>query len=155
MNLRSHLQASHRSSSEDQRADRHAYPLQSQSGHLNRPVRGLLRRSRLAARWPVDDTDCLQGMSTHRNLTVTARLDPQLLGIARCLTDFHCCCHLMTMMRKANPVPTDWLRERERHMPTNICNQLHCDFSDVAYPHAELIMTRYFSRCLTQRPFCK
>jgi len=54
----------------------------------------LLQRSTLAARRPVDDHACLQGMLDHADLMVTARRDGELVGIARSVTDFHYCCYL-------------------------------------------------------------
>ena len=54
----------------------------------------LLKASTLAERRPIDNPQCIQGMLDHANLTYTAWLGDQLVGIARCVTDFHCCCYL-------------------------------------------------------------
>jgi GNAT superfamily N-acetyltransferase len=54
----------------------------------------VLKSSGLAARRPVEDTECLQGMIDHANLTVTAWADGRLIGVARSVTDFHYCCYL-------------------------------------------------------------
>jgi len=54
----------------------------------------LLQRSTLAARRPVDDPDCIQGMLDHSNLLVTAWAGETLVGAARSLTDFHYACYL-------------------------------------------------------------
>ena len=54
----------------------------------------LLRRSTLAERRPVDDQACLQGMLNNSNLCITAWSQEKLIGIARCVTDFHYCCYL-------------------------------------------------------------
>ncbi|MCJ8313069.1 MAG: GNAT family N-acetyltransferase [Saccharospirillaceae bacterium] len=54
----------------------------------------LLKRSTLAQRRPVDDKQCMQGMIENSNLIVTAWLKDQLIGITRCVTDFHYCCYL-------------------------------------------------------------
>lgn len=54
----------------------------------------LLNRSGLAARRPVDDHDCLQGMLDNSNLLVTAWDGDELTGIARAMTDFHYACYL-------------------------------------------------------------
>ena len=54
----------------------------------------VLRRSGLAARRPVADASCLEGMLRHANLTVTCWRESLLIGIARSVTDFHYCCYL-------------------------------------------------------------
>ena len=54
----------------------------------------LLKHSTLGERRPIDDLDCLQGMLDHANLTVTAWDADKLIGIARCVTDFHYACYL-------------------------------------------------------------
>ena len=54
----------------------------------------LLQTSTLAERRPVDNLDCIQGMLDNTNLTYSAWLDGKLVGIARCITDFHYCCYL-------------------------------------------------------------
>jgi GNAT superfamily N-acetyltransferase len=55
---------------------------------------GLLRASTLAARRPVDDRPCMEGMLRHSNLVVTAWHAGMPIGIARSLTDFHYACYL-------------------------------------------------------------
>ncbi|MGR6874155.1 GNAT family N-acetyltransferase [Pseudomonas sp. HK3] len=54
----------------------------------------LLEHSSLARRRPIEDRACLQGMLDHANLTITAWDDNKLIGIARCVTDFHYACYL-------------------------------------------------------------
>ena len=54
----------------------------------------LLHRSGLAVRRPINDHDCLQGMLNNSNLCITAWSQEKLIGIARCVTDFHYCCYL-------------------------------------------------------------
>ncbi len=54
----------------------------------------LLKRSTLAERRPVMDSECIEGMLKNSNLCVSAWHDGQLVGIARCVTDFHYCCYL-------------------------------------------------------------
>lgn len=66
---------------------------------LNHPITSeqfleLLDASTLAERRPVDNAECIQGMLDNANLTYTAWLDDKLVGIARCVTDFHYCCYL-------------------------------------------------------------
>jgi ribosomal protein S18 acetylase RimI-like enzyme len=48
----------------------------------------VLAASGLAERRPVDDPDCIDGMLANASLTVTARAEGRLVGIARSLTDF-------------------------------------------------------------------
>jgi predicted N-acetyltransferase YhbS len=48
----------------------------------------VLEASGLAARRPVDDRACVDGMLANANLVVTARSAGKLVGIARSLTDF-------------------------------------------------------------------
>ena len=54
----------------------------------------LLNRSTLGERRPVDDADCMQGMISNSNLIISAWIGKNLVGIARCVTDFHYCCYL-------------------------------------------------------------
>lgn len=54
----------------------------------------LLARSGLAARRPVDDRECIEGMVAKSNLVVTAHYRNQVVGIARSMTDFHYACYL-------------------------------------------------------------
>ena len=55
---------------------------------------GLLRRSGLDARRPVDDPKTITAMLAHANLTITAWRDERLVGVARSLTDYRYCCYL-------------------------------------------------------------
>lgn len=54
----------------------------------------LLHASTLAARRPVQDRACMEGMVRHANLLVTAWAGSQLVGISRALTDFHYACYI-------------------------------------------------------------
>ena len=54
----------------------------------------VLRDSGLAERRPADDLARLEKMLRAANLTVTARIDGSLVGIARSLTDGAFCCYL-------------------------------------------------------------
>ena len=56
--------------------------------------RDLLLRSGLAARRPIDDESCLQGMLVNSNLLVAAFDKQALIGIARSVTDFTYACYL-------------------------------------------------------------
>ena len=55
---------------------------------------GVLRRSKLANRRPVDDPDSRARMLRHADLMVTAWQDDLLVGVARSVTDFSRCCYL-------------------------------------------------------------
>ena len=56
--------------------------------------RDLLLSSGLGARRPVDDLPRLEAMLRNSNLTVTARVDGVLVGMARSVTDRVFCCYL-------------------------------------------------------------
>ncbi len=66
----------------------------------------VLRRSGLAARRPADDAGRIGRMLRGANLTVTARGDGRLVGVARALTDFSYCCYLSELA-----VDRDWQRK--------------------------------------------
>ena len=54
----------------------------------------LLKNSTLGDRRPVDDRACMEGMISNSNLTVSAWDGKNLIGISRCMTDFHYACYL-------------------------------------------------------------
>jgi GNAT superfamily N-acetyltransferase len=67
--------------------------------HHDRPLTpdefvGVLRRSTLAGRRPVDDPDTIAGMLANADLTVTAWDGDTLVGVARSVTDYTYCCYL-------------------------------------------------------------
>jgi len=55
---------------------------------------GVLTRSTLAERRPVQDLDRISSMLSHANLTCTAWHGDLLVGVSRSLTDFSFCCYL-------------------------------------------------------------
>jgi len=66
---------------------------------INTPVTteqfiGLLKKSTLGERRPIEDRECMEGMMNNSNLIVTAWDDERLIGIARSMTDFHYACYL-------------------------------------------------------------
>lgn len=67
-----------------------------QSGHTVSvdEFRSLLLDSGLAARRPVDEPDRLAAMLANSNVIVTARLNNELVGIARSVSDLAFCCYL-------------------------------------------------------------
>lgn len=66
---------------------------------INHPVStdqfiSLLADSTLAERRPIQDLECMEGMISNSNLTVSAWDSEKLVGISRCMTDFHYACYL-------------------------------------------------------------
>ncbi len=55
---------------------------------------GVLRRSTLAERRPVDEPETIRGMLENADILVTARSEGVLVGISRVITDFHYCTYL-------------------------------------------------------------
>jgi predicted N-acetyltransferase YhbS len=67
--------------------------------HVNRRISSeafvdVLRRSTLGERRPIDDEACIAGMLANADLTVSAWDGPELVGVARSVTDFHYACYL-------------------------------------------------------------
>jgi GNAT superfamily N-acetyltransferase len=54
----------------------------------------LLHRSTLAARRPVHDLATLQSMIANADILLTARLDGNLIGLSRAITDYAYCTYL-------------------------------------------------------------
>ena len=66
---------------------------------INQPINatqfiGLLKKTSLGDRRPVENEVVIQGMLDHANLIVSAWSNHQLIGVARSVTDFHFCCYL-------------------------------------------------------------
>ncbi len=55
---------------------------------------GVLNRSTLAGRRPVEDRDCVEKMVRNADLTITAWDGDLLVGVARSVTDHVFCCYL-------------------------------------------------------------
>ncbi len=55
---------------------------------------GVLERSGLAERRPVDDPDRIEAMLRNADVIVTARIEGRLVGVARSVTDFAFCTYL-------------------------------------------------------------
>jgi len=62
----------------------------------------LLVNSTLGERRPIDDRQCMEGMISNSNLTVSAWYGAKLVGIARCMTDFHYACYLSDLAVSEN-----------------------------------------------------
>jgi ribosomal protein S18 acetylase RimI-like enzyme len=54
----------------------------------------LLQNSTLGERRPIEDQECLAGMVNNSNLIISAWDKDKLIGVSRCITDFHYCCYL-------------------------------------------------------------
>ena len=54
----------------------------------------LLKSSTLGDRRPIEDRACMEGMISNSNLIVSAWDSTRLVGISRCMTDFHYACYL-------------------------------------------------------------
>ncbi|NRB37236.1 MAG: GNAT family N-acetyltransferase [Pseudomonadales bacterium] len=54
----------------------------------------LLEKSGLAQRRPMESIESIEGMLANSNLVLSAWHDDKLIGIARCITDFHYACYL-------------------------------------------------------------
>ena len=54
----------------------------------------VLRRSTLAERRPVNDSETIGRMIANADVIITARLDGRLIGVARAITDFSYCTYL-------------------------------------------------------------
>lgn len=54
----------------------------------------LLYKTSLGVRRPLDEVQTIQGMLDNANLLVTAWQAENLVGVARCVTDFHYCCYM-------------------------------------------------------------
>jgi ribosomal protein S18 acetylase RimI-like enzyme len=66
---------------------------------INHPISAeqfisLLADSNLGERRPIDDVECMEGMIANSNLTISAWDSEKLVGISRCMTDFHYACYL-------------------------------------------------------------
>ena len=66
---------------------------------INHPISAdqfisLLADSALGERRPILDRECMEGMISNSNLTVSAWDSEKLVGISRCMTDFHYACYL-------------------------------------------------------------
>ena len=54
----------------------------------------LLKKTNLAERRPLDDSECIKGMLDNSNLLISAWDGEHLIGVARAMTDFHYACYL-------------------------------------------------------------
>ena len=100
---------------------------------INTPVTAeqfveLLNKSTLGERRPVDDKECMQGMIANSNLVVTAWVGEELVGIARCMTDFHYACYLSD------------LAVSEEHQKSGIGKQLQILTQQQLGPKCKLIL---------------
>ena len=66
---------------------------------VNHPINtdqfiSLLTDSTLSEWRPIFDRECIEGMISNSNLTISAWDCEKLVGISRCMTDFHYACYL-------------------------------------------------------------
>ncbi len=66
---------------------------------INEPISseqfvGLLKKSSLSERRPIDNPVCMEGVVKNSNLFVSAWYGTELIGVARSVTDFHYACYL-------------------------------------------------------------
>jgi len=100
---------------------------------INQPIStdqfiALLENSTLGERRPIHDRDCITGMISNSNLTVSAWDAGQLVGIARCMTDFHYACYLSDLAVSKN------------HQGAGIGKRLQAIAQQQLGPHCTLIL---------------
>jgi predicted N-acetyltransferase YhbS len=96
---------------------------------------GLLERSTLAERRPVEEADTIRGMLVHADVIVTARAGGLLIGISRAITDFHFCTYLSDLA-----VDQSWQRcgiGRELIKRTHEAAGIHTTLILLAAPNAQ------------------
>lgn len=110
----------------------------------------VLNRSSLAERRPVDDVLKITGMLKHADIIATARTsDGLLVGVSRCLTDFHYTTYLSDLA-----VDADYQRQRIGKRLVEYCHVqagLHTNLILIAAPAAE---TYYGKIGMQQHPSC-
>jgi GNAT superfamily N-acetyltransferase len=100
----------------------------------------VLADSGLGSRRPMDDADRLGRMLRHANLIVTARIDGELVGVSRALTDFAHCCYLADLAvaerAKGKGVGQQLIAETRRHAgPESMCLLLAAPDAESFYDH--------------------
>lgn len=100
---------------------------------INHPISAdqfisLLADSTLGERRPIQDRECMAGMISNSNLTVSAWDSEKLVGISRCMTDFHCACYLSD------------LAVSEKYQKLGIGKQLQILTQDQLGPRCKLIL---------------
>lgn len=100
---------------------------------INEPITteqfvALLKSSTLGERRPVEDRECMKGMISNSNLTVSAWQNSELVGIARSVTDFHYACYLSD------------LAVSEEHQKLGIGKQLQVLTQEQLGPKCKLIL---------------
>ena len=94
----------------------------------------LLHASGLAARRPVDDRECIEGMLKNSNLVITAWAGDELVGIARALTDFHYACYLSDLAVAISHQKLGIGRELQRQLQSHLGQR--CKIILIAAPAA-------------------
>lgn len=100
---------------------------------INHPISAdqfisLLADSTLGERRPIQDRECMAGMISNSNLTVSAWDSEKLVGISRCMIDFHYACYLSD------------LAVSEKYQKLGIGKQLQILTQDQLGPRCKLIL---------------
>lgn len=100
----------------------------------------LLVDSGLGARRLIDDADRLDRMVRHSNLIITARIDGELVGVSRALSDFAHCCYLADLAvvesAKGKGIGQQLIAEIRRHAgPESMCLLLAAPNAESFYDH--------------------
>lgn len=109
----------------------------------------LLKNSTLGERRPIEDQDCLAGMINNSNLIISAWHDEKLIGISRCVTDFHYCCYLSDLAVDQNYQYQGIGKELQAHTQKQLGPK--CKLILIASPAAN---TYYPQVGFTQNPRC-
>lgn len=110
----------------------------------------ILNRSTLGERRPVGDTATIRGMLQNADIIATARTtDGRLVGISRCITDFHYCSYLSDLAVDVN-VQKQGIGKRLVEFSHEQCGR-HTNLILIAAPAAE----GYYGKIgMEQHPSC-
>jgi len=100
---------------------------------INEPISAdqfieLLVSCSLGERRPIQDRECMEGMISNSNLTVSAWESGRLVGLARSMTDFHYACYLSD------------LAVAQDHQKLGIGKQLQAITQDQLGPRCKLVL---------------
>jgi ribosomal protein S18 acetylase RimI-like enzyme len=106
---------------------------------------GVLRRSTLAERRPVDDPETIARMLAHADIILTARNDDGLLvGVSRAISDFSYCTYLSDLAVDVGFQRRGIGREliRQTHLAAGLCTSLillSAPQAETYYPHIGMV----------------
>ena len=108
----------------------------------------VLNRSTLAERRPVDDPERVKNMLQHANLTITARDNGKLVGVARSITDFAFCTYLSDLAvdeaYQKQGIGKELIRQTKLKSPLGKLLLLAAPKAQTYYPR---IGMRHFEHC--------